>query len=208
PYEYLCKIPGKNIRSQLINAFDCWLKVPKDKLDIVTEVVTMLHTASLLVDDVEDSSELRRGVPVAHMIYGVPMTINTANYVYFLALKKVNELNDPKATEVFTAELINLHLGQGMDLYWRDSQTCPTEKEYLDMVSLTCSEVKDSTSKKCIDLVNDLGLYFQIRDDYMNLHSTEYSNNKGFCEDLTEGKFSFLITHAIRSNKVVGSQLM
>ena len=38
--------------------------------------------------------------------------------------------------ENFTAEeLINLHRGQGMDLYWRDSLTCPTEQEYIDMVS-------------------------------------------------------------------------
>ena len=37
------------------------------------------------VDDIEDNSKLRRGVPVAHSIYGVPSTINTANYVYFQA---------------------------------------------------------------------------------------------------------------------------
>lgn len=31
-------------------------------------------------------------------------------------------------------ELINLHRGQGLDLYWRDTLSCPTEEEYLDMV--------------------------------------------------------------------------
>ena len=36
---------------------------------------------------------------------------------------------------VFAEELLNLHRGQGMDLYWRDSLTCPTEQEYIDMVS-------------------------------------------------------------------------
>lgn len=49
-------------------------------------------------------------------------------------------------------------------------------------------------------LVNLIGLFFQIRDDYMNLSSTEYTENKGLCEDLTEGKFSFPIIHSIRSN--------
>lgn len=39
------------------------------------------------MDDVEDNSQLRRGLPVAHTIYGIPQTINTANYVYFLAMK-------------------------------------------------------------------------------------------------------------------------
>lgn len=45
------------------------------------------------------------------------------------------------------------------------------------------------------------GLYFQIRDDYCNLSLKEYSENKSFCEDLTEGKFSFPIIHAINTQK-------
>lgn len=49
-------------------------------------------------------------------------------------------------------------------------------------------------------LVNIIGLLFQIRDDYMNLSSTEYTENKGLCEDLTEGKFSYPIIHSIRAN--------
>jgi geranylgeranyl diphosphate synthase type 3 len=40
--------PGKEIRSKLIDAFDHWLKVPKEKLAIISKVVEMLHTASLL----------------------------------------------------------------------------------------------------------------------------------------------------------------
>ena len=45
-----------------------------------------------------------------------------------------------------------------------------------------------------------MGLLFQIQDDYMNLQSDEYAENKSFCEDFTEGKFSFPIIHGIRSN--------
>lgn len=51
-----------------------------------------------------------------------------------------------------------------------------------------------------VPLVNDIGLIYQIRDDYVNLQSAEYHNNKGFCEDLTEGKFSFPIIHSIRKD--------
>jgi len=51
-----------------------------------------------------------------------------------------------------------------------------------------------------LPLVDYLGLYFQIRDDYINLQSKEYMANKSFCEDLTEGKFSFPIIHSISSN--------
>lgn len=105
----------------------------------------MLHTASLLIDDVEDSSALRRGFPVAHSIFGTAQTINSSNYIYFLALQKVmtlNGLNTSKSknknqnnlVNIFTEELLNLHRGQGMDLYWRETLNCPTEEEYLDMV--------------------------------------------------------------------------
>lgn len=47
------------------------------------------------IDDIEDNSTLRRGVPVAHSIYGVASTINAANYIFFLALEKVQALDHP-----------------------------------------------------------------------------------------------------------------
>ena len=43
-------------------------------------------------------------------------------------------MQNPALVEIFTEELINLHRGQGMDLYWRDSLTCPSEADYLEMV--------------------------------------------------------------------------
>ncbi|MGH0128786.1 UNVERIFIED_CONTAM: hypothetical protein FKN15_046598 [Acipenser sinensis] len=55
-------------------------------------------------------------------------------------------------------------------------------------------------SSNCRDLkplLDTLGFFFQIRDDYANLSSKEYSENNSFCEDLTEGKFSFPTIHAI-----------
>jgi geranylgeranyl diphosphate synthase type 3 len=57
----------------------------------------------------------------------------------------------------------------------------------------------DIPSRDCVPLVNLIGIIFQIRDDYQNLSSPEYSQNKGLCEDLTEGKFSFPIIHSIRA---------
>jgi geranylgeranyl diphosphate synthase type 3 len=48
PYDYLEAHPGKDIRSQCIAAFNLWLKVPPARLEIITRVVGMLHTASLL----------------------------------------------------------------------------------------------------------------------------------------------------------------
>lgn len=72
----------------------------------------MLHNASLLIDDIEDNSNLRRGIPVAHNIYGVPQTINSANYVYFLGLEKVLQLDHPESTKVLQLSYWNCIVGK------------------------------------------------------------------------------------------------
>jgi geranylgeranyl diphosphate synthase type 3 len=218
PYDYVISHPGKDFRAQLIAAFNAVIDVPPQSLDVITKVVGMLHEASLLVDDVQDSSELRRGFPVAHNIFGVAQTINAANYIYFAALQELQRLESPAAIHIFADELVYLHRGQGMDLFWRDTLTCPSEDDYLEMVGnktgglfrlgiklMQAEADPDPDAKRpgavdCVPLVNLIGLIFQIRDDYVNLRSTEYSNNKGMCEDLTEGKFSFPVIHSIRSN--------
>jgi geranylgeranyl diphosphate synthase type 3 len=195
------------------------------------------------VDDVEDSSLLRRGEPVAHNIFGIPQVINSANYVYFLALQELSTLRNPTAIQIFTEELLNLHRGQGMDLFWRDTLTCPTEADYLEMVSnktgglfrlaiklmeaessvlpaartgggdaatagASASETAPAAAAAapladgltCVPLINTIGLLFQVLDDLLNLSSPTYHARKGHAEDLTEGKFSFPVLHAVRSD--------
>jgi geranylgeranyl diphosphate synthase type 3 len=134
PYNYIISNPGKEIRTTLILAFEAWIPLTGSKREGIVEIIKMLHSASLMIDDVEDNSSLRRSKPVAHKIYGIPATINCANYVYFLALQKLSEMADPEAIHVFTQELLQLHIGQGMEIYWRDSSICPTEQEYIQMV--------------------------------------------------------------------------
>jgi len=310
PYTYITAAGGKQFRSHLISAFNAWLHIPPHRLEIIARVVGMLHNASLLMDDVEDNSQLRRGVPVAHKIYGVPQTVNSANYVYFLAYQEIfalgesiradpprrsaasssrsaSERGEPVVSpsmsvageaptspvpshvasvegfegrerlvddgsstrpselasasllsvsdklvvdseeaqsqstpppsiatddlaQLVTEELLNLHRGQGLDIFWRDSLTCPTEEEYVDMVNgktggllriaIKLMMASSDSDVDYVPLVNLIGVYFQIRDDYMNLQSTQYSDNKGYAEDLTEGKFSFPIVHAVRAD--------
>lgn len=210
PFDYLYSHPGKEIRTFMLNAFNEWLDVPLESLDVITKVVGMLHTASLLVDDVEDNSVLRRGLPVTHSIFGTAQTINSANYVYFLALRELQNLNNPQANDIYTEELLNLHRGQGMDLFWRDTLTCPNEEDYLEMVgnktgglfrlAIKLMQAESKVSMDCVPLVHLMGLVFQIADDYKNLFDVSYTKNKGMCEDLTEGKFSFPIIHSIRSD--------
>ncbi|XP_039749417.1 geranylgeranyl pyrophosphate synthase isoform X1 [Pararge aegeria] len=211
PFIYIQQVPGKQIRSKLTLAFNYWLKVSDEKLRAIGEIVQMLHNSSLLVDDIEDNSILRRGIPVAHSIYGIASTINAANFVVIIALDRTLQLGHPMATTVYTEQLLELHRGQGIEIYWRDNFQCPTEQEYsemtmkktggLFMLAIRLMQLFSDNKSDFGKLSSILGLYFQIRDDYCNLCLQEYSENKSYCEDLTEGKFSFPIIHAIQNQK-------
>ncbi|KAK7604807.1 hypothetical protein V9T40_005993 [Parthenolecanium corni] len=210
PYLYILQVPGKLIRAKLAHAFNYWLQIPAEKLAVVSEIVQMLHNASLLIDDIQDNSVLRRGIPVAHSIFGVASTINSANYVMFIGLEKVLTLKHNEAISVYSEQLLELHRGQGMEIYWRDNFSCPSEEEYktmvirktggLFMLAIRLMQLFSDNKSNFKKLTELLGLYLQIRDDYCNLRSAEYTSNKSYCEDLTEGKFSYPIIHGIRSH--------
>ncbi|KAG2101021.1 isoprenoid synthase domain-containing protein [Suillus discolor] len=229
PYTYITANTGKKTTEKLVQAFNLWLNVPKDKLAVIIRVVGLFHNAGLLVDDIEDDSQLRRGITVAHKVYGIPRTINAANYVYFLAYQELSSLR-PKVQrracdssagsdsglrdDSFTAEnpdfskrLISDRDLDLVDILWRDTLRCPTEDEYVQMVKDSRSSSLSirnhfehgysetgMTMSLCPILI---GIYYQIRDDYMNLQSDEYTGTKGFAEDLSEGKFSFPVVHGI-----------
>eukprot|EP00049_Salpingoeca_infusionum_P010409 m.178225 g.178225 ORF g.178225 m.178225 type:complete len:160 (+) comp14639_c0_seq16:722-1201(+) len=120
---------------------------------------------------------------VAHQVYGVAQTINCANYMYFKCMAKVMELDSPRAAQAFTDQLLELHRGQGMDIYWRDAQVCPTEDEYKEMVlrktgglfelAVQLMQTFSEDKRDYGPLLEVFGLYFQIRDDYANLQSKE-----------------------------------
>jgi geranylgeranyl diphosphate synthase type 3 len=105
----------------------------KEMRTLCNKIVKIVVIWYCRIDDIQDNSILRRGIPVAHSIYGVASTINAANYVLFIALERVLSLNHPEATTVYTEQLLELHRGQGMEIYWRDNYTCPSVEEYEQM---------------------------------------------------------------------------
>ena len=136
------------------------------------------------IDDIQDGSDLRRGSPAAHRVFGDAQTINSANYAYFLAQKELLQLRNPwKAFQIFNDELLNLHRGQGMELFWRDTLTVPTVEQYLQMISnktgglfrlaVRLMQSANPSDHDILPLTELLGLIFQIRDDYRNLCSDE-----------------------------------
>ncbi|KAL8838627.1 MAG: hypothetical protein Q9170_002073 [Blastenia crenularia] len=222
PFEYLMAKPGKSFRRQLLTALNFWAEVDEESLGIISRVVEM-------IDDIQDQSKLRRGSPAAHLVFGTAQTINAANYVYFLSLRELTGLRDPlTAMQIFNEEVLNLHRGQGLDLFWRETLTAPSEEEYLQMVDLKTGGLfrlaarllQSASSRSCnlVPLVEVAGLIFQIRDDYENLCSKHVSRSlldrltmtsaKGYCDDLTEGKFSFPVVHSIRNSPNGNNELL
>ncbi|KAL8653121.1 MAG: hypothetical protein Q9226_003974 [Calogaya cf. arnoldii] len=219
PYDYLLSQPGKDIRKQLLAACNFWLDIDESALTTIGRSISMLHNASLLIDDIQDGSNLRRGQPSAHTIYGIAQTINSANHAYFLAQKELLGLREGSSmVNIFNEEVINLHRGQGMDIYWRETVTTPTEQEYLLMISnktgglfrLAIRLMQDisSVSVDLVPLMDLLGLIFQIQDDYLNLTSQPMASAKGYCDDLEEGKFSFPVIHAIQNDPSEGGWML
>lgn len=83
--------------------------------------------------------------------------------------------------EIYNQELLSLHRGQGMDLFWRDSLSTPTEEEYIDMISnktgglfrliVRLMQELSAVDMDLVPIANLLGIIFQIQDDYKNLAS-------------------------------------
>lgn len=106
-----------------------------------------------------------------------------------------------------------------MEILWRDNSTCPTIDQYLTMVknktggllrlAIGLMQQFSKSTLDVITLVDILGYviyyqsdgraHFQIRDDYINL--TRPTSESDYAEDLTEGKYSFPIIHAITHDK-------
>ncbi|PYH28577.1 bifunctional terpene synthase/polyprenyl synthetase family protein [Aspergillus neoniger CBS 115656] len=214
PIDYLRCVPSKNIRGTIIQALNLWFNAPKSAAAQVEDLIGHLHESSLLLDDIQDSSELRRGRPAVYRVFGVPQTINAATHALTLAFEKVVGLMNPDSSHLIEVdELRNLHVGQAMDLYWTRTGYRPSIAEYLEMNRLKTGALFCLASNllyiqgsfpagaiKQTDLNNlmiTLGQYFQARDDYINLASTKYQEQKGFAQDLDEGKLSLPMIHLL-----------
>ncbi|KAK6524957.1 hypothetical protein TWF281_011847 [Arthrobotrys megalospora] len=211
PCDYIGALPSKKTLNVLIDGLNIWYKVPQPQVDIIKSVCELLHTASLVMDDIEDNSDLRRGEPAAHMVFGTPQSINSASYAFMKCFQQTCKLS-LSAVTILSEELAKVHVGQGYDLHWTFHGEAPSEHDYIRMVdgktggffTIASLLMKDQATQNedlnMQDLLLLIGRFYQIRDDYMNLASQDYTKAKGHLSDLDEGKYSLALIHALNKS--------
>jgi len=85
------------------------------------DVVELIHAGSLIVDDIEDGSQLRRGRPAVHVEYGMPLALNAGNWLYFWPFEVLKDsgLSRDQLLTVYEhchRTLLRAHFGQAIDL--------------------------------------------------------------------------------------------
>ena len=90
PIQDLMARPSKQFRGQLVklayrltSGTGTLSLVARERCDILANVAELIHAGSLLVDDIQDGSSMRRGAPALHLRYGVSLALNAGNWLYF-----------------------------------------------------------------------------------------------------------------------------
>jgi geranylgeranyl diphosphate synthase type I len=188
---------------------------------MIPEVV---HNGTLVIDDLEDSSEVRRGKPCTYKIFGVDIAVNAGNAMYYLPLipliEKRNQLSPEKLRdmyEIYVQEMINLSMGQAMDIAWHrglaDADNL-NEEDYLQMCAYKTGTLARMAAKLAAVLcgadrglveklgafAESIGVAFQMQDDILDLTGKEFAVGKGgLGGDITEGKRSLIVIRTLQT---------
>ncbi|MEM4405366.1 MAG: polyprenyl synthetase family protein, partial [Nitrososphaerota archaeon] len=180
----------------------------------------LIHNGTLIVDDVEDGSDVRRGKPCIHRIYGEDIAINAGNTLYYLPVAAVLSRSrlpgeiQSALLKIYVEEMLRLSMGQALDIAWhRGIGGDISEEEYLLMCDLkTGSLARMSVRIACLvagargvveekfsRFASSIAVAFQIQDDILNLVGEESLYGKEIGGDLREGKRTLMVIHALRT---------
>ncbi len=198
---------------------------PKELLDFAI-IPELVHNATLITDDMEDRSDLRRGKPCTYRLFGVDIALNVANAMFYLPLlalmknkEKLTAETESRIYEIYAREMIKLSLGQAMDIAWHRGladadriaegqylQMCVYKTGALARMAAKMAAVLAGASEEAVEKVEGfaeaIGVAFQIRDDILDLTGGKFAENKGgLGQDVTEGKRTLLVIHTLKEAK-------
>jgi geranylgeranyl pyrophosphate synthase len=158
---------------------------------LIADAIECLHAGSLVIDDVQDESMLRRGEPTLHRVIGVPLAINVGNWMYFRAIEQLVTASLPgdqssRLVQAMVTAGRRCHEGQAIDLYARVDQIPAAQwKEVVDSISLLktgilvelavamggiAANASDASLGRMMSFGRQIGVALQMRNDLDELN--------------------------------------
>ena len=208
--------PGKGLRPSLLMTFNRAFGGDDEKALNTAAALEIFQNWIVIHDDIEDGSDLRRGLPALHVKYGVPLALNAgdalAGKMWDLIYENKNILGDGAAMNVFREFLIMYSKtteGQHIELGWEKSREWElTANDYFTMCKrktawYTCispswigsiiAGAPENLKESFIEFGEDLGVAFQIQDDILNLTGDKEKYGKEIGGDILEGKRTLIL---------------
>ena len=213
PGEYFLSIGGKRIRPILcVLGNELFSEITEDAWSLAT-AIELFHNFTLIHDDMMDAAALRRGMQTVHTKYGDNTALLTGDVMLIRAYEKLQNINPaylPKILSLFNTTAREVCEGQQLDM---DFEKMPsvTLDAYIHMITLKTSVLLAASlemgailggatpgnCKHLYEFGKNLGIAFQIQDDYLDAFGDPEKFGKEVGGDIRQNKKTFLLLHAL-----------
>ncbi len=198
--DHLFSSGGKRIRPSLALLTGRLYPADLDKIVSLAAAVEMLHTATLVHDDVVDGSLLRRGNPTLNAKWSPGATILTGDYVFARAADLAAQTDNVRVMQIFARTLMTIVSGE-LRQQFSDNEQRQTREDYFKRIYAKTASMfelateasgvligaREDEIKVLKDFGHDLGIAFQIMDDVLDLTGDASQVGKPVAHDLREG---------------------
>lgn len=176
----------------------------------LAEITEMIHTASLVHDDVVDESEIRRGIPTVHTSFGNRVAVLAGDFLFAQSSWYLANLDNLEVVKLLSEVIMNLAEGeiqQGLNRFATElTIEAYLEKSYYKTASLIAnsskaagilSDVSDAQAQQLYNYGRHLGLAFQIVDDILDFTASTEGLGKPAGSDLKSGNLTAPVLYAL-----------
>lgn len=219
--DYILTCGGKRIRPMVLLLSARSLAHRGQEHIALAAVIELIHTATLLHDDVVDSSTLRRGHKTAHMIWGSNASVLVGDFLYSRAFQTVVDLKHAAILDTFAKathyiaegeilQLVNCNNPDTTEAFYFDIIQRKTAKLFQIAAGLgaTLSSDSDGDITAFNDYGLNLGLAYQLIDDALDYSPSADQTGKNVGQDLSEGKTTLPLIYAMHKSKGADLKLL